>query len=336
MNTAYIELTTACNLRCSACYNRSGEGLATEIPLEKLVPALETLEHDLQVNRFMFSGGEPLLYSGLAELLSTIERMPDYSFMFSTNGTVHSEQFITAYMNMPHLNIQVSLDGSCEKINALSRGAGTYGQALRFFEKLRMPTKKPRVKMVVTRSNVADIESFYRLVLEIGGIPEFAYVTERGRATDGWENMSLSANEKVSVVQQIESMNKKTGAEAFLPLCDIGCPLSEEAAPLSMYIKPDGRVYPCQMLDEDEFLLGNIFALDIDSFAKVRKKTAQTAKKRESMDYSCHSCFMRGFCKRGCMAAAVANGGPLANDGNCDFRRQQYLKRELPMLRENK
>jgi len=327
MNTAYIELTNTCNLRCASCYNHSSEG--SELPLELLLNAL--IRFDIQ--GCIFSGGEPLLYSQLNELMCFIESRPNQPFVFVTNGTIHDQRIIEAHNRLPNLEIQVSLDGSCEEVNAPLRGKGTHALTTRFIQTLQHPTKKPRVKMVISRANVNDVESFYRFVLSIGGVPEFSFVTEMGRAADQMKTPSLTGDEKVSAMLLIDCLNQETGVNAFCQTCDMACPLRNISTSRTLYIKPDGSLYPCQLLGDRAFSLGNLSSSS-DIIENRLREISHLAQKREIMDYHCLSCFLRSSCKRGCMAAAViAKGGPLGDDGNCDFRKRQYLRRELRGLR---
>jgi len=325
MNSAYIELTTTCNLRCRTCFNSSGERIA-EIPANSLGNIIETLTA-IGVGRFIFAGGEPLLYSSFSEVLRIIETRPDLQFVTSTNGTVPNHNFTRAFHSCDNLNLQVSLDGSNEKINALTRGAKTFDKVMGFLSHLRTDKKKPRLKMVISKYNLTDVEDFYRLALSLKCIPEFAFVSKLGRAQQNWNDIALTDSEKVGVVKLIDQLNMETRTGINIPLCASSCPLADNSAERSYYIDVHGDVFPCQTALSDMFKLGNVFSFDKDSFDARFSQVQQLAKTRENVDIGCASCFLGETCKRGCMAEAYfLCGDPLANDGNCGFRKKLVLQ----------
>jgi len=325
MNSAYIELTTTCNLRCRTCFNSSGECIA-EIPANRLGNIIETLSA-IDVGRFIFAGGEPLIYSGFSEVLRIIETRPDLQFVVSTNGTVPNPDFTRAFHSCDNLNLQISLDGSNEKINALTRGAKTFDKVMDFLSPLRTAKKNPRLKLVISKYNVIDVEDFYRLALSLGCIPEFAFVSNLGRAQQNWNNIALTDSEKVGIVKLIGQLNMETGTGVYIPLCASSCPLADNFAERSYYIDVHGDVFPCQTALSDTFNLGNVFSFDKDSFDARFSQIQQLSKTRESADIGCDSCFLGETCKRGCMAEAYfLCGDPLGDDGNCGFRKKQVLQ----------
>lgn len=65
-----VILTNNCNAVCSHCYNESGPNKSVELPFEKLKILINSgLVHQKPIKRIGFSGGEPLLYDGLEELV---------------------------------------------------------------------------------------------------------------------------------------------------------------------------------------------------------------------------------------------------------------------------
>ena len=87
---------------------------------------------------------------------------------------------------------------------------------------------------------------------------------------------------------------------------------------------------PCQILYEDAYTLGNLL-LDntpaiMDKFAHI----SEIAKARKESTESCTKCLARATCQRGCLALAVMKtGNPLADDGECTFRKLQILGYEV-------
>lgn len=331
IKTVYVEITNQCNLNCRTCYNRSGKNrVREEISREKLEELLQLLL-PLGLERFLFSGGEPTCHTAFDDILDFVDAYPQVSFGIATNGTHPNPKLIELLNTHDNFTLQISLDGSCEEQNAKTRGPGHFAQAMAFAGQIHQPTTKPLLKMVVSQQNIADVEDFYRLALSVGFVPEFAFIYRSGNGEDAWDDKSLTAQQKLSVLRLVDRLNRECRTETFLPLCTTSCPFAESSFDeLSLCIKVDGSIQPCQMLYDSRFTLGNAFAFDPGSFAFRLDKLGALAKKRRDADYGCASCLLREGCRRGCMAAAVnLHGDPLADDGDCAFRKLQFLGFDL-------
>lgn len=331
IKTAYVEITNQCNLNCRTCYNRSGLNREREEISRNKLEELLRLLLPLGLERFLLSGGEPTLHTEFDRILDLVDAYPQVSFGIVTNGTHPNKKLIGLLNTRDNFTLQISLDGSCEEQNAKTRGPGHFAKAMAFAEQIHHPTRKPLLKMVVSRQNFSDVEAFYRLALSVGCLPEFAFIYRSGNGEEGWEDKALTPRQKLSVLRLVDRLNRETQAEAFLPLCTSGCPFAEgHFDELSPCIKVDGHIQPCQMLYDSRFTLGNAFAFDPDSFAFKLDELGALAKKRQNADYGCASCLLREGCGRGCMAAAMnLHGDPLADDGDCAFRKLQFLGFDL-------
>jgi radical SAM protein with 4Fe4S-binding SPASM domain len=325
--SAFIEITNVCNLNCKTCYNHSGtDAKRQEISFIQLQDAISKLI-ELGARQFILAGGEPTLHSQFEQILELINLFPNYLFSISTNGTVHNQKLIDIYNTVNNFDIQVSLDGSCEEVNSSTRGKDNFLRALEFIQKLEPTKKKLRVKMVISKNNLFDVESFYRKVVSLGGVPEFAFINRQGNAINNWDGMCISGEDKFDVIKLVSRLNTELEIKALLPLCTNRCPLSNESKNLSVTIKVDGTIMPCQLLYDNYFALGNIFNFNKTDFENKLNFVSNLVKTRENTDYGCNRCIIRSQCKKGCMALAFnITGNPLSCDGECDFRKLQYIK----------
>lgn len=324
--TVYTEITNRCNLNCCTCYNRSGLNRQTkEISIEQIEDILK-LCSGYGANRFLFSGGEPSLHSRFHELLEMLDRYPQFSFGFVTNGTVHNDVWIDFLNSHDNVTLQVSLDGASEEANRLTRGANNFERAIEFVRKLHLSKQKALLKMVIWQDNFYCVEDFYRLAVSLNCVPEFAFIYKSGNGSDGWDRKELSPQQKLSVLRMVKKLNDEYGLEAFLPMCTVRCPYSVDAEQMSICIKTNGNIQPCQTMYSDEYSIGNIFDFKEQEFLERVDALVSVAKQRLSMDYGCEKCLLRSGCGRGCMSEAIHNlGDPLASDGACLFRKLQFL-----------
>lgn len=336
--SAYFEITNLCNLNCVTCYNRSGLNHARkELSAEQIEQIIHRLDTDFDCHSFSFAGGEPLLHSELDTLLSYVQAHPEYQFSFVTNGTVHKESFFAAVeANPSQFRVQVSLDGSTEEINALTRGKGSFGQTLRFIQRLTAASFRPVIKMVISQNNLNDIEPFYHLAVSLGCTPSFDFVACNGNASDSWDTITPTPRQKIQVMKLLDRLNHENPDYATeLPRSGSTCTLSDSSQPVAGLIKTDGTFFPCQLLYEDVHACGNILT---DSTQYIESKISmlqQLAATRLTQDYNCKRCPLQHGCARGCFANAYyLTGDSLGDDGNCLTRKLEFFDFDLKQLKQ--
>ena len=332
IRTAYIEITNQCNFDCATCYNRSGQNLETlELSPTQVRGMVARLSEEFGCQRILLAGGEPCLHSQFQEILELRETFPAIELGVVTNGSIQDECLIERYLQDEKVSIQVSLDGSCEEVNARTRGVGNFKPAQDFIRRLTATGRKPLVKMVISRLNYDDVEAFFRMVVSLGAVPEYAFINCNGNAVEEWNSKSISAQEKLKVLRLLDRLNQELGVEAFLPVCTSGCPLSEADAEYSVAIKVDGTIQPCQLLYHTKYAIGNMMWDTEDTLKDGAERIMQLVIQREHTDYGCSRCLLQSGYKKGCMALAdYRDGDPLGSDGDCEFRKIQFLGFDLP------
>lgn len=328
ISKAYIEITNRCNLNCTTCYNRSGLNTVTrEIGVTELERMITTFM-SYGAKRILISGGEPTLHSEFEKIAALPSRYPQLSFGVTTNGTTAAARSVLApaIKSQENMTLQISLDGASEETNALTRGRGNFEKAVEFARSVSDSPAEKRLKMVVSRGNIADVEKFYRLALSLGFTPEFAFIFRSGNGECEWDEKTLTPLEKLKVMKTVQRLNEESGANAQLPLCSLGCPLSLDDSELSLCVKTDGSIQPCQGLYDGKFTVANALSFDEAELEEGMRRVRGIAKARAESDYSCGRCILREKCGKGCMANAdQLTGDPLADDGGCEFRKMEIV-----------
>ncbi|MBO5968541.1 MAG: radical SAM protein [Clostridia bacterium] len=330
IKTVYIEITNRCNLNCRTCYNRSGLNKKTQELSINQIEHIISLFSTYGAKRFLFSGGEPSLHSDFDRLLELIRTHPELSFGFVTNGTSQNPTFIQLLNHASNITLQISLDGSCEEKNQQTRGIGHFDQAVEFVKSIHNPTLRPLLKMVISQNNLTDVKDFYRLAISLRCIPEFAFIYRSGNGEENWENKKVSAQDKIKILRQIDSLNQQYQTDAYLPRCTSTCPFVKGTDQLSVCIKVDGSIQPCQSLYSTDYTLANALHFDPNKMDKNLARICSLARERTSIDFGCERCMLHAVCGRGCMAEAVhLTGDPLGNDDSCLYRKLQFLTYDL-------
>jgi sulfatase maturation enzyme AslB (radical SAM superfamily) len=129
----WIHTGTACNLSCPFCHEGSkpGDERLQAPTLAELAPLLREAA-ELGVERFVFTGGEPLILKGIQEiLLAALALKP---VLVLTNGTapfIRRSHQLAALRAAPHaLTFHVSIDSPEEAVHDAGRGLKNFRKAM--------------------------------------------------------------------------------------------------------------------------------------------------------------------------------------------------------------
>jgi radical SAM protein with 4Fe4S-binding SPASM domain len=164
-----LQLLEKCNLRCGMCYEWGETGAyhgrekLAELDPEVVRRAVSDCLPEQPF--FEFFGGEPLLYSGIWDLISLI-RQAGCELAFPTNGTLVEEYADRLVATQPNL-IWISVDGPRE-INDKQRGRGVFTRVMRGIEKLSVARRAKGshypelgIAYIVTPMSYRHIEEFF-------------------------------------------------------------------------------------------------------------------------------------------------------------------------------
>jgi MoaA/NifB/PqqE/SkfB family radical SAM enzyme len=81
----FLEITSACNLNCSHCYVRAGEGAVRQLSVATVYDLFDEFA-DLGGQMVSISGGEPTIHKGWREVLGRSSAL-SFETMLLSNGT---------------------------------------------------------------------------------------------------------------------------------------------------------------------------------------------------------------------------------------------------------
>ncbi|MFA7364700.1 MAG: UvrD-helicase domain-containing protein, partial [Aminobacteriaceae bacterium] len=179
----FVEVTTACNLRCAMCVKQSGPGIAddflSEATFAGLIPAFSTLE-TLILNGI----GEPLLHPGLEKFVRTARRhLPESaSIGFQTNGTLLNDERACSLLDAGTNVISISVDAADPALFRSMREGGETDDVNRAADALEKAKKKVGAngfrwgaELVLSRDTLDELPGVIEWVAGRGG--EFLLVT---------------------------------------------------------------------------------------------------------------------------------------------------------------
>lgn len=243
MTNFYV--TKRCNLRCRYCYPPGDEpelavALALEL-LEKIRP------HNPALN---ITGGEPLLYPRINDVIRRASELRFHPILLSTNGLL-----IDRVVDDLHLvdHLVISLDSLSRDVNERLTGVpGSTEKVVRAIERCAELAREKSfdlsLHVVIAPETIAGIEEILKFCEAIGA--SLSLSPEHGRF---YPNQDLPGNEEyVALIDRLLELKRRRKpvfcSRAYLEAIRDFSP--HRCFPfVSPRVEPDGRVYfPCQRI----------------------------------------------------------------------------------------
>jgi mycofactocin radical SAM maturase len=304
-----------------------GKTDAAELDFEQCCAFIDELDR-MEVFQINFGGGEPFLREDFLDILDYTHSKGIITCV-STNGTMLDENLVSRLAGMKLLRIQVSLDGATAATNDAIRGSGTYERILEgiaLLSKQGIPNLS--INTVVTRTNFCEIEQLCELASHYGANTRLSRFRPSGDAKRVWQEFHLdnsqlaalskflSAHREILTGDSFFSITREDRRELGLNICG--------AARMTCSVLPDGSVYPCAFLCDEQFRGGNIIR---ESLSEIWLHSAVFKAMRAIRVEACESCARFSLCHGGCPAVAYFLSKSL---NHADPECMESFQREAP------
>jgi MoaA/NifB/PqqE/SkfB family radical SAM enzyme len=158
-----VHPTRRCNLLCDHCYSMSGPAEREDLPLEILLTCLEDA-FALGYRQLAVSGGEPLLYKPLIDLLAHARHLGMLNTV-TTNGTLITPnrwKLIAPLVDV----LAISIDGREQEHDEIRRQAGAFARTIANLDIIRESGVPFGFIFTLTQFNVDSLEFVVRLAAE--------------------------------------------------------------------------------------------------------------------------------------------------------------------------
>lgn len=244
-----LSLTSDCNLACDHCYARIYKD--TKVLPKRVLEGILEQASSLGCFFFVLTGGEPMLYPDLLDILS---RHSDSLFILITNGTMVTDAVAKKLSRLPHIIPVVSLEGGLEDTDK-RRGVGTYNRVLSAFDNLQANKVLYGFSITVTSDNVerlqreAVFEEKYPYGARLGCFIEYI---PTGRTPN--LGLCLSSEQISSFREWFLHLKKRAntylihfpGDEELMDSC-------REAGKGFIHINPEGYIESCALLSSRRY-----------------------------------------------------------------------------------
>ncbi len=180
-----VHPTTRCNLRCHHCYSSSGPQARDILPAGLLGAALHDAAHE-GYNAVGISGGEPLMYAGLEELLLAA-RSAGLVTTVTTNGVLLDEARVQVLAPLVDF-FAVSVDGVAASHNRMRASARAFENMRRGLGVLRAGGCRFGLIFTLTMTNLDELAEVAELAAAEGAeLLQIHPIEEVGRARSDME-----------------------------------------------------------------------------------------------------------------------------------------------------
>jgi MoaA/NifB/PqqE/SkfB family radical SAM enzyme len=258
-HTLQLHPTRLCNLACTHCYTESGPRRREHLPAARLAAVIADAA-GLGYRKVAVSGGEPLLYPGLADLVQAAHRS-GLTVAVTTNGTLPLTPQRCALLADVDL-LAISIDGTPTGHDAV-RGRAAFARTERTVESVKAAGISWGAIFTLTGSNLDELPEVVRFAAEHGA--RFVQVhglnaigrAARLRAHEVPDDVELAAAVAVAGVLArqigIPVLVDVALAADCIALASLTVPV-----PDTLIVDPDGNVLPMHYEMHPRYRLGTI------------------------------------------------------------------------------
>lgn len=315
--TASIEVTARCNCRCLHCYVNLPAGDATaragELSLTEHVRLLDELA-EAGTLWLLYTGGEPLLRPDFLDIYQEAKRRGFLITLF-TNGTLIDVRVADTLAEWRPFLVEITLYGAtAPTYDAITRVPGAFARCLRGIDLLLDRGVPLRLKSVVLRENLHELEHMQRLATERG--LDFRFDAELNPRLDGAKTPLGHRIAPVDLVR-LDAENERRMEEwgDFCGRTGVGAAPEMRAATVydcgaaltTLAVDPAGRISPCGMarMQGYDFRRGTV----ADAWGAFLKSERERPTTRETR---CTYCGLRNVCGMCPAYGWLENGDPEA------------------------
>lgn len=306
--TAYIVTTNRCNLNCNYCYHYSLNHNNAEMKVDLFDKIVEELKRN-DFKNIILTGGEPGLNKNITYFIRhAFENNLNVSVI--TNGTLIKDKEDAYFISSTCKNINISLDSLDEEENNKNRGANSYEIAKKAIDILvSVGYRNISINQTISRNNKNSYLTLYNYCQKNNITLNSETYGELG-ASKKHDELKLTPNEKIDIERNILNEQRKYLIPFFNKFC-CGLGMGEIA------INFNGDVFPCKILESEEFKIGNIHDQTLQSILNSDKLKKIIENSSVFSDEKCRSCYLKFVCGGGCYAIRKSIGNTIERSDLC-------------------
>jgi radical SAM protein with 4Fe4S-binding SPASM domain len=327
LQMVYFSITTKCNLSCLYCYIGDDRRDPDHImPYNDAVTILTKIKSVNPNACIAVTGGEPFTHPDIFRILDFIEKI-ELKIKLGTNAVFVDESCakrLKGYKNLAF--VQASLDGMTPETHAITRG-NSFEASMKGINHLINQKVPLAIAPTLHEGNIHEIEELARFTYRNGAIfspnhlrkfPQATHVNNIFLKPDTLRKCIVDTFSKMNQEFDIDLLTDELNAKKCEDLPNSRCRYVCSNAWTSIDIDWNGDVFPCHLLREKDFVIGNILKEEFPVILERGRKSKTRVKSYEIP--KCKKCPFVATCGGGCRSSAFYTNGTLAaEDEYCEI-----------------
>ena len=327
LRIVYLSITSSCNLACIYCYigdERRQPDYVMEY--EDAADIIDKIKEFNPAARIVVTGGEPLMHPDFFNILDKLDQS-GLNFTLGTNAILIDDskaERLSRYKNL--IYVQVSLDGMTPEVHGLTRGNSWHAvmKGLSFIIRHKVPFA---VAPTLHEGNLHEVDAIAHFTCSNGGFLAPNHLRQFPQAPNAREISLSTQSLRTSIIETFGKINNEFGHHEmpagladpkFFNLSVNRCRHVCGNGWHTVDIDWNGDVYPCHLLREKTFILGNILREGFDVIFERGGQSLSRIKAYETP--KCRNCPFVATCGGGCRASAWFTHGTFeAEDVFCEI-----------------
>lgn len=327
---AHLAITHACNMNCKYCsvkdmHSRIKNGLPTE-DYKKMIDKLV----DIGAFQIGLTGGEPTTRPDLVELTRYVASK-NVACNLTTNGYNVPEKLIIDLKEAGLTQVQISLDSYKKEVHEKYRTEGSFDKAMETAKLFKKHGFIVGVDTVVTNDNLNDLEAFMDFLEEnnfdgltiiklkqghldletfkkqVPDYDKYAEVIDKICRRNGPLEVTIDCS-------SVSNLCKTLTLEEQNKIHSAGCPAGHSL----ISIAPNGDMFPCAALTNDNYKIGNLLTDDLEKVWNESELLKGLRGVKNKVEGKCKTCPKLDVCRGGCRGIADSlSGKKFSSDANC-------------------
>lgn len=298
-----LALTYRCNNDCSHCYNARSRRYP-EIQVSEWKEVIDKV-WDLRIPHIVFTGGEPTLYNGLAELVAYAEELGLITGLNTNGRRLANREFLNSLVEAGLDHVQITLESHDPEIHdRMVNAKGAWTETVTGLKNVLESRLYVMTNTTLLTHNKDTIQDTLVFLADLGvptvGLNALIYAGKGAEVGTG-----LREEELPPLLEEARSMTESNGQRLIWYTPTQYChfnPLQLElgvkgctAALYNMCVEPNGDVIPCQSYYQS---LGNL--LDNPWEEIWEHPLALSLRNRKDVPEGCKNCDYLPECGGGC------------------------------------
>lgn len=164
--TLMVHLLGRCNLICQHCYMEGAPGRRERLAVKHVLEAIKACPA-LGIGTLYLTGGEPLLYPDLKQVVSEAIAVPGLSVTLSTNATMLTPRRVD-FFAARKVRLNVSVDGESDFHDAFRRHQGAFAKTEAAVKAAVAAGIKVTIVTTISRANLASLPRLVERAIQWG------------------------------------------------------------------------------------------------------------------------------------------------------------------------